>query len=87
LLPQNNEIGLPSRFNCQLFSEQYEVLTEGVRQQIQDYQRAEELVDEPDDPLRIIYEEECSSDRSETRVRIRPDLFAEMRNELTPLAP
>jgi len=88
LLPQANpEIGLPSRFNCQLFSEKYEILREGVRLGVPGYERVAELVNNPSSAASIIYDTECEGQRSETSVRIQAGLFAEMRDDLALLAP
>lgn len=82
------DIGRPTAFNCQLLTEQYEIIEEGIEMKMEGYADAVALIDEPDDPMRLIYEDSCrGSNRTNTSVPIESGWYIGFRQALAELAP
>ena len=77
-----DDLGTPSSFNCELFVVSYNYLEERIEEEDEDFESARYLIDDPDSPMLLIYEDHCESAADETDVFISSTLFANLRTEL-----
>jgi eukaryotic-like serine/threonine-protein kinase len=82
LLSDFTGAGTAGRFNCRTFVAAYDFLVERLEADDPEFEPARVLVENPDAPLRLIYEDYCRDNPESGSVSIIFALHADMRNTL-----